>query len=361
MKFTNRYDRRQRGLSLIEVMVAMVIGLILMAGVGYVYLSGKRSYNVQSAAATVQENGRFALDFMRPEIRMAGFFGCGASSERTVNDLNVPASVPWYENIQTPLVGYEGGVSTFPTLSPSPLPNTDAITVLRGDSHDQYLVTHQQTGGQASFTLNNATDLIPGQILVVTDCSDTAVFQMTGNNGQSNEVVHNTGNTVVPGNCSKLMGTDGAQYADCNSTSNLASHIFQGSGSLMPVKATIFYVADVPNVNPKEPALYEAVLAPNGAGGTQVLEKELVDGVENLQILYGVAPAIHEAPVRYVTANNVANWGDVVEVRISLLARSSGAVLPTAVSTSFGGQTYDDKYLRRVFDASIAVRNRDAG
>lgn len=356
MKPMNHYAMRQRGLSLIEVMVAMVIGLILMAGVGYVYLSGKRSYNVQGAASTVQENGRFALDFMRPEIRMAGYFGCGASSEHTVNDLNLSSAIPWYEQITVPLTGYEFGSTiptAFSTYNPPPLPNTDAIVILRGNIADQYLITHQSTGVQATFTLNNATDLVPGEILVVTDCTDTAIFQMTGDNGSSNEVTHNTGNTVVPGNCSKLMGTGGAAYANCSTKGNMASHTYQGNGSLMSLKATIFYVGELAGTN--DPALYEAVLNPTG-----VTEKELVDGIENLHILYGVAPAAGDAPVRYVTANNVTSWGDVVEVRISLLARSTTAVLPSAVSTTFGGTTYDDKYLRRVFNASIAVRNRDA-
>lgn len=360
MKPMNRSAMDQRGLSLIEVMVAMVIGLILMAGVGYVYLSGKRSYNVQQAAATVQENGRFAMDFMRPEIRMAGYFGCGAGSQHIANDLNNPTAIPWYEDIQTPLVGYEGGVSTFPTgLSPTPLANTDAITILRGNSDDQYMITHQQTGKQASFTLNKVSDLAVGSIVVVSDCTDTAIFQMTGPTGStsSSEVVHNTGNKVSPGNCTSLMGTQGGASADCTAPANFGPHTFQGSGSLMALRAATFYVAAVPGSSPQETALYEAVLGNTGTVGTS---KELVDGVENMQILYGVAPAVREAPVQYVTANNVTNWGDVVEVRISLLVRSSDPVLPTPVSTSFGGQTYDDKYLRRIFDASIAIRNRDA-
>ena len=64
---------KQQGLSLVELMIAMVIGLILMAGISQVLLSGKRSFNTQSGTGTLQENGRFAMYYLQRDIRMAGF------------------------------------------------------------------------------------------------------------------------------------------------------------------------------------------------------------------------------------------------------------------------------------------------
>lgn len=67
--------RRDRvlGLSLVELMIAMVIGLILMAGLAQILLSGKRSFNTQSGLGTLQESGRFALFFLQRDLSMAGF------------------------------------------------------------------------------------------------------------------------------------------------------------------------------------------------------------------------------------------------------------------------------------------------
>ncbi len=64
---------RQAGLSLIELMIAMVIGLVIIAGVGQILLSGRQSYNTQSGTSALQENGRFALFYLQRDIRMAGF------------------------------------------------------------------------------------------------------------------------------------------------------------------------------------------------------------------------------------------------------------------------------------------------
>jgi len=64
---------RQRGVSLVELMIALVIGLIIVASVSQVFLSGKRSYGTQSGLGVLQENGRFALYFLQRDLQFAGF------------------------------------------------------------------------------------------------------------------------------------------------------------------------------------------------------------------------------------------------------------------------------------------------
>ncbi|MDE2459921.1 MAG: prepilin-type N-terminal cleavage/methylation domain-containing protein, partial [Gammaproteobacteria bacterium] len=66
---------QQSGLSLIELMIAMAVGLILLAGVLSIFISSRQGYSTNSAVATVQENGRFALDFIRDATRQAGYMG----------------------------------------------------------------------------------------------------------------------------------------------------------------------------------------------------------------------------------------------------------------------------------------------
>lgn len=65
----------QDGVSLIELMVALVVGLILLAGLIQVYLSNKQSYNAQEQLARMQENGRFAMELITRDLRRAGFWG----------------------------------------------------------------------------------------------------------------------------------------------------------------------------------------------------------------------------------------------------------------------------------------------
>ena len=69
----NKYSR---GLGLIELMVAMVLGLVVVLGVTQIFISAKNTYQSQNAAAVMQEDARYLLSRMIQEIRMVGMFGC---------------------------------------------------------------------------------------------------------------------------------------------------------------------------------------------------------------------------------------------------------------------------------------------
>jgi prepilin-type N-terminal cleavage/methylation domain-containing protein len=68
----------QRGVTLIELLVAVAIGLVILAAIGYVYLTGTQGYRVQDAQSRVQEDARFTIDTLSNDIKMAGYFGCTA-------------------------------------------------------------------------------------------------------------------------------------------------------------------------------------------------------------------------------------------------------------------------------------------
>lgn len=66
-------EHGQRGFSLVELMVALVVSLLLLAGVIQVYLSSKQAYRVQDNIARIQENGRLAIAFVSRYLRLAGY------------------------------------------------------------------------------------------------------------------------------------------------------------------------------------------------------------------------------------------------------------------------------------------------
>lgn len=67
------YAHRQRGLSLVEMMVAMTIGLILTAVVLQVFLSNKQTYRFNDAMSEVQNKGRFAIQLLSSQLQQAGW------------------------------------------------------------------------------------------------------------------------------------------------------------------------------------------------------------------------------------------------------------------------------------------------
>jgi len=72
--------RRQRGVTLVELMVALALGLLVTVALLKVYIDASRMYRFNEGLARLQENGRFALEFIRRDARAAGFWGCNSNA-----------------------------------------------------------------------------------------------------------------------------------------------------------------------------------------------------------------------------------------------------------------------------------------
>lgn len=85
---------RQKGLSLIELMVAMLIGMFLILGVTQIFISNQRAYLFQQGQMGNQENGRFALAILSQELLKAGYrsnLGAGIPADATLSGCTFPA------------------------------------------------------------------------------------------------------------------------------------------------------------------------------------------------------------------------------------------------------------------------------
>ncbi|MEO4047229.1 prepilin-type N-terminal cleavage/methylation domain-containing protein [Pseudomonas sp. CAU 1711] len=80
----------QSGFGLVEVMVALVLGLLVVLGITQIFVSSKQTYEAQDASARLQEDARYALSRITQELRMAGMFGCLSLNSGSVAD--VPAA-----------------------------------------------------------------------------------------------------------------------------------------------------------------------------------------------------------------------------------------------------------------------------
>lgn len=354
--------QRQRGLSLIELMVALTIGMLITVTIGYVYLNAARVFRSLDAASRIQDNVRYAFERISYDVRMAGFAGC---SYRTfANVLNPPAT--WPQGLfDIAVVGYESGVSTLPS-DVTGVSGGDALTLVRADNSREYIVqSHNPTAAQLQLTANH--DLKQGELLVVTDCSHAALFQMTNvNNNTISTVVHNTGNSnPAPGNCTKGFGLP----VNCANTNGTA-YTFAPGSRIFRVSAFTYYIGT--NAS-GEPALFRRALGVSGNNAATVAD-EVIDGIENMQILYGVdtSPTADGVVDSYVSADQVtttapgattsAQWQRVLAVRIHLLAVSTAS---QQVNTQIQPYVYvgntvtpADRRMRKAFTTTIAIRNR---
>ena len=355
----------QLGLTLVELLIAMVLGLLLSAAVISSYLTSKQTYNTTHGINLIQENARFSMHFLSKALRNAGNLGC---INRVRNKLN---SSSFYD-LDEPITGYEftgTGAADTPTLSNTAtlattgwnqtLPAAIAGNVISGsdvlalktvERLDIVLDGTSGTNVTNSTTLTvlspNSHGLSNNSILLAGDCVQSELFK---HSGSSSELVAPTG---TGSGDNKNLGTAvwGREYGR-------DSKVYQ-------VNQTYYYVGL--RSGSTTPSLFRLVDDLN-ASTTETAE-ELVEGIETLQIFYGVDSDNDQVPNIYQTAAAVEtanDWEDVVSVRVGVLLRSANNISEiqqadtyTLLDTVQFTPATADKTLRYVVNSTIKPRNR---
>jgi len=330
---------REQGLSLVELMVAITISLVLLTGVVQVFLSSKTSYRLLEATSRVQENGRFAIGFISSDARMAGYRGCyrgdPADIETSIND---PTSFNW--DYATGIQGNEwtgaGWTPGLNALIAGQVVNGTDVLITRGLADDGINLTAQSTATQVFAT--DAGIVTDGDIMIVSNCAQASIFQVTSNSTAGGVVTisHGTAGAWVPG----------------NSNASLAK-FYRSDSQVGRLVTNVYYIGTGASGSP---ALFRQATTSGGAMQAQ----ELADDVENMQVLYGVDLDADGVANRYDTANNIGDMDDVVSVRISLLVRSDDNIASAAQNYTYNGEDIvsDDRRMRRIFNTTIKIRNR---
>jgi len=362
---TSRY--RQLGLTMIELMVALALGLVITAAVGYVYLSGLQGYRTQDALSRMQENARYAFEVISTDVRLAGSLGCDHAT--AANDL--VNNTDWYKDVLgKPLAG-DDDVTAASACAAWGTPckvGTDMVASLYADNTQEHIVqAHDLT--TSLITLDTIDGISSGDLLVATDCSHAAVFQTTAVDATGKTVEHldaaSAGSPAGSGNLSEKLGTVSPGPVFNPYTYVLGSKVY-------PLHAATYYIA----TNPAgQPALYR--LVPQGDPPTPTAE-EVVEGVEDMQILFGEdtdntndnsdnftgATTPYLKTEVYHGAGSVVDWGRVTSIKISLLLRTTeDSVLDKSQTYTFPAwaastTTAGDRRLRKVFTHVIDLRNR---
>lgn len=321
----------QRGLTLVELMVALAIGLFLVGAVSALYVNTKNGFDYSNEIARMQETGRFALEAIARDVRMAGYNGCG----RTVNTANVVnnASTNPFLDFSTPIRGYEGSSIPSSLTAAGALTSSDAIILIGASSGDIVIKSHNPPAAQID---TNTHSIKPGEILLITDCSKASIFQMTGptnNNNNATNVVHNTG-TGTPGNCTKFLG------ASCPAA---VSYTYKPGSVMLRLSSSAYFIGNSSLGNGSR-SLYAMELegATNGAS----IARELLIGVHDMQLTYGIDNGDGTVD-SIVTADNVIDWSKVVSVQVRLSIRSTR----NNISTTGGALTKE-------FTETVVARNR---
>ncbi len=385
---------RQTGFSLIELMVALVLGLILTAGVISVYITSKNTYNVNNALGAVQEHGRFAFGFMDPKLRMAGYMGCYYVPKGASNNLTGGLATDPVFAFNGPVYGFEytgtgvGGSFTPSTSDLTTPPQNASLwspALNVGGSTTLYnAIKSTALKGSDIFIAEEMQNNPPALVGVYDD--NTNLYVNTSDHGVNDTSYFANGTYAIVSNCGGFGGSSPQinifKVTGVNAGSGtiaynaLSSHYATtgANGNVGTYQAYAYYIGKGVDGGP---ALFQASLSTAGALATQ----ELVSGIENMQVVYGIATATgstagaNAVPYDFQTADTVTDWSLVVSVRIALVARSDDnstdqvrtaapvyymlASDPVANANS-DGMTLTlskDRRLRRYFVQTFTVRN----
>jgi type IV pilus assembly protein PilW len=340
---------RQRGFSLVEILVSITLSLVVLAGVLAVMYSSKVTYMENDRVARLQEAGRTAFDIMLRDLRGSGFPGCAQELADVIkinNLLDDQDQIPW--NLAQPVYGFEGGASAWTpaldaTLIPDATPGND-IFVLRttlAGSPQMRVPTPVLRTDDIPVEKDASEALTPGSTALISDCTSSTIFVVGGFADAGTDA------TIT-------LGTGGGPPS--NTTDDLGANFKPGS-RVQPIVSVAYYVA--PSSSGTGSSLWRVT--------ADQAPEELVPGVEAMQLRYGVNTdgdsdlmvSINE----YLNADEITDWNEVVSVTMSILVRSAEENSQTEDTRTY--QLLDDElgpfndhYQRALFTTTVTLRNR---
>lgn len=323
-------SRKQTGFGLVELMIAMTLGLVLLGGIGYVYMGSSGAFRTTDNLSRIQENARYALEVMSRDIRMAGYIGCGNIASMVVKTIASPP-VPAM-SVNNALIGYDNGSGW---TNPTTIPRVagDVLSIMAAFGNGATLAGNL-TPSNANVQINgNPNGYKQGDVLVVTDCANADVFKVTNVPGNSGLVTLASGSGSNSGNRTGVYGSD---------------------AYVLRVDQYSYFIG---NNTAGNRALYRV--------GLDGVAQEIVEHVHDMQLRYGL-DTNNDGTVDSYSATP-GNWKQVVSVTINLLMRSPDNNIATASqSVTFNNTTFnasgevaaDQTRLYQVFSSTVGVRNR---
>lgn len=319
------------------------LGLIVTAGVIQGIYSQKQTYYAQSASLSLYENGRYSMHILKKIISNSGFLGCFNGTPN--NAIDTAARLNDLATYTQGVLGYSGTGSSFSPSLPSYLngisiDNSNDVIVLEALST---LTKHPLQAMNSEDDVIEVSDSISpddGDVLMISDCENADLFRVshTEEKGQqvtlSFDATYNTQNGKFTNNA-KLSKAYG-----------LSAHIGQYTKQAL-------YLSENQNGNS---ALWLSWLSSNGRMQTE----ELIEGVEKLNILYGIDTTNDGSANVYLDAKNISNWQNVVSVRLYLLINSVTKMSLDESTYSYRGQKFSatDGLARQEFSTTIKLSNK---
>lgn len=340
----DHWSRKEGGFTLVELMIALLLGLLVMGAAITIFLSNRQAYSATEGLGRVQENVRFAFELMSRDIREVGANPCG----RHVPLVNVVinSGANWWTNLNTglddsgelvnpwqgTLVGFTGGAdAALPGVAYGDGPaqrvnGTEAIQLNSADDAVYSVQSHDPTNTRFILSTGD-TNLTAGSLVIVCDARQASLFRADSVVGAV--VSHAVGTQ----NCTENLGLP----ADC---ATATEYNYPSNAMLARMGGAQWYVG---NNDRGGTSLYQSRINADGSGTTT---QEIVEGVESLDFEFLQDGAADYVPTASITSP--AGWADVIAVRLTLGMR-----------TDTEGGTTDGEPLRRTLTHVVSLRSRN--
>jgi len=329
--------RKPCGFSLVELMVSLVITLILLGGIGQVFLSSKKSFTIQDSLGRQQENGRYAIDTLTADLRRAGYWGGNAQVGDIDGSLglvadngscpNTSGDTSWGRMLDRRITGLNDTSAGYACI---PVSGTTG-KYLRGDVLTVRYAAPWIVGGTSTPAFENnrlylRSDLFRGRIFKGSDEGDSenAISTPPSFAERESELIARA----------YYIGDSGRRC---------------GNGDVIP-------------------SLFRQALGPNGIP----VAEEIAYGVDHFQVRYGVDADGDDSVDQYFDAGDggldtTAEWQQVIAARVWLLTRAecpeTGFTHPDDQDYDMADISYDPAdtadfgYRRQLYQASVQLRN----
>ncbi|HVL55463.1 MAG TPA: PilW family protein [Burkholderiaceae bacterium] len=347
---SGRRSQRQRGFSLVELMVAVTIGAMLVGAALAATLMSRQIGGVNSAVSMMQANARFALATLERDLRMTGYRGCLGGWNRRANqptqvDTTLSNPTAYDRNYNVSLQGFEfrGGAwaplldASIAGVAPPPLGNAGDVVTLRTATGPEVPLSMAMVSQAVPVPVATTAPFWDGQVVMISDCVRATTFEIS--NIAAGQLLH-----TPPRNTTPLLGR--TYGTDASVVGMTTVTYFVGRSTLAP--------------NGNELSLWRIDSQRAALGIAQ--PEEVIDNVEGFRVLYGEDLDADQVPDRYVSAGDVTDMTNVVAVQLNLLLRSpnDGVAMAVGAPITFNGSVTPatDRRLRRAFSATVTLRNR---
>jgi len=317
--------RHCSGFSMVELMIAMVITLILLAGIGQIFHSSKKSFTIQDSLGRQQENGRYVVDNLAQDLRRVGYLGGAIAVEVTAGSLpkatgaDTCTGTAWASLLDTPVFGLDNTAAGYNCIPNYLAGSGDVIAVRYGAPWQLGSITTPSVVNTKIYLHSNPKEPKTARLYL-----GSALPAKVAGDRQAELVAH--------------------AYYIANSGQTCA---YQGAN--LPV-----------------PSLYRVNLNDSSQPDTP---EEIASGIERLQILYGIDNVGADYSVdTYVKASAVADWDQVVAIRFWILTRAECPETGFTNTTTYemgDGEDFtppaNDHYRRQLYQTTVQLRNNLEG